>query len=48
MDRYERFDKYFVCSYFNEIGQKVGVFDRKTPENVINEVKKIFEIVEID
>lgn len=44
----EDYERYFVCSYYNEIWENVGVFKKETPENVIIEAKKIFDIVEFD
>ncbi len=46
MDIYERFDKYFICSYFDEEGQKVGVFKEGTPERILKEVE--FDKIEFE
>lgn len=48
MNKYERFDKYFICSYFNEINEKVGVFSKDTPEIVLIEARRIFDIIEYE
>ena len=46
MDVYKEFDEYFICSYFNEEGQKVGVFKEGTPERITKEVE--FDIIEFE
>lgn len=46
MDTYEKFDKYFICSYYNEIGQKVGIFKEGTPESITREVE--FDVIEFE
>jgi hypothetical protein len=46
MDIYKEFDKYFICSYFNEEGQKVGVFKKGTLERILNQVE--FDIIEFE
>lgn len=46
MDTYERFDKYFICTYFNEVGQKVGVFKEGTPERILEQVE--FDVIEFE
>lgn len=46
MDTYKEFDEYFICSYFNEEGQKVGVFKKGTLERILNQVE--FDIIEFE
>lgn len=46
MDVYKEFDEYFICSYFNEEGQKVGVFKEGTPERILKEVE--FDKIEFE
>ena len=48
MDIYQRFDKYFQYSYFNETNEKVGVFSKDTPEDILREAKNIFDVIEYD
>ena len=48
MDIYQRFDKYFQYSYFNEINEKVGVFSKDMPEDILREAKNIFDVIEYD
>lgn len=48
MNKYERFDKYFQYSYFNEINEKVGVFSKDTPEIVLAEARKMFDVIEFE
>lgn len=48
MDKYKRFDKYFQYSYFNEINEKVGVFSKDTPEIVLAEARRMFDVIEYD
>ena len=45
---YQRFDKYFQYSYFNETNEKVGVFSKDTPEDILREAKNIFDVIEYD
>lgn len=47
MDKYGRFDKYFICSYYNEINELVGVFSKNTPEIVLAEARRMFDIIEL-
>lgn len=46
MDSYERFDKYFIYSYYDEDGKKIGVFKEGTPESVTKEVE--FDVIEFE
>ena len=48
MNKYERFDKYFQYSYFNEINEKVGVFSKDTPEIVLAEARRMFDVIEFE
>ena len=48
MNIYQRFDKYFQYSYFNETNEKVGVFSKDTPEDILREAKNIFDVIEYD
>lgn len=48
MDKYKRFDKYFICSYYEETGEKVGVFKENTPEIVLAEARRMFDVVEYE
>ena len=48
MDIYQRFDKYFQYSYFNEINEKVGVFSKDMPKDILIEAKNIFDVIEYD
>lgn len=48
MDNYKRFDKYFQYSYYNEINEKVGVFSKDTPKEIIKEAEEIFNVIEFD
>lgn len=48
MDIYQRFDKYFQYSYFNEINEKVGVFSKDIPKDILREAKNIFDVIEYD
>lgn len=47
MDKYERFDKYFICSYY-EFGRKVGVFSIDTPQEIRAEAQRMFDVVEYE
>lgn len=47
MDKYERFDKYFICSYY-EFGRKVGVFSIDTPEDIRVEAQRMFDIIKFE
>ncbi len=46
MNKYERFNKYFQYSYFNEINEKIGVFSKDTPEIILEEAKRMFDVIE--
>ena len=48
MNKYERFDKYFQYSYINDIDEKIGVFRRDTPKDILEEAEKMFDVVEIE
>lgn len=48
MNKYERFDKYFQYSYFNEIKEKVGVFSKDTTEDILAEARKMFDVIEFE
>lgn len=48
MDKYKRFDKYFICRYYNEINEHVGVFSKDTPETILAEAIKMFDVVKFE
>lgn len=48
MNKYERFDKYFQYSYFNELNEKVGVFSKGTTEDILAEARKMFDVIEFE
>ena len=46
MDRNERYDEYFLYSYYDEDGKKIGVFRKGTPKDIIAEAEKMFDVIE--
>ena len=46
MDRNERYNEYFLYSYYDENEKKIGVFRKGTPETITKESE--FDVIEFE